>query len=385
MRKRIHPRNAQLHADFTLVERPIDGVWAIVPVHKLLGVATMGTANVINWVERGIVPDTVVRAGIRQLLRQRLEEIESHHIERSVRRKVEFAERMNRAPIALLPESANAQHYEIPANFFQYVLGGHQKYSACYWRESTNDLDTAERDALDLTCQNAALSDGQDILELGCGWGSLTLWMASHYPNARITAVSNSLSQRRYIESRLQDMGYGNVRVITADMNRFQVDERYDRIVSVEMFEHMRNYARLFTRISSWLKDNGLFFMHIFCHRSDPYEFIDQGPGDWMSRYFFSGGMMPSDDLPLYFQQDLKLKERWRWNGAHYEKTANAWLERLDEHRHELMPVLESTYGSDSASMWLVRWRIFFMSCAELFGYNSGNEWWVSHYLFEKQ
>jgi cyclopropane-fatty-acyl-phospholipid synthase len=223
-----------------------------------------------------------------------------------------------------------------------------------------------------------------DILELGCGWGSLTLWMAAQYPASRIVAVSNSQQQRHFIEAQAQHIGLGNIEVITCDMNDFSIAERFDRVVSVEMFEHMRNYQRLFARVADWLKPGGRFFLHIFCHRSVPYAFIDQGPGDWMSRHFFTGGMMPSDDLPLHFQSHMQLLQQWRWNGRHYHDTANAWLDNMDRRREQVWPLLEDVYGEKYTQQWWMRWRMFFMACAELFGYEDGQRWWVSHYLFEK-
>jgi cyclopropane-fatty-acyl-phospholipid synthase len=228
------------------------------------------------------------------------------------------------------------------------------------------------------------LRDGQRILELGCGWGSLTLWMAAHYPNARITAVSNSNSQRVHILAEAARRSLHNVTVLTADMNAFETDGRYDRVVSVEMFEHMRNWAELLRRVGNWLVPGGRFFMHVFVHRSVPYAFDVRDASDWMSEHFFSGVMMPSDDLALRFQDDLRCLRRWRWDGTHYEKTANAWLANIDAQRNEVLPILAATYGDDAAGQWLQRWRIFFMACAELFGYNGGQEWWVSHYLFER-
>jgi cyclopropane-fatty-acyl-phospholipid synthase len=229
------------------------------------------------------------------------------------------------------------------------------------------------------------LQDGQHILELGCGWGSLSLWMAEKYPNAKITGVSNSNSQREYIMNTAKSRGIANLHIITADMNVFEAPAQYDRIVSVEMFEHMRNYQVLYGKVANWLKPQGKFFKHIFVHRNTPYAFEVQGDDDWMSQYFFSGGMMPSDDLPLYFQDHLRLIDRWRWDGTHYEKTANAWLENMDKHHDEITKVLANTYGADQVEVWRNRWRMFYMACAELFGYNNGQEWWVSHYLFEKK
>ena len=291
---------------------------------------------------------------------------------------------MDAADTALVPHLANAQHYEVPAEFLGLVLGTHRKYSSCWWPEQVARLDDAEEAALSATARHAALAPGQDVLELGCGWGSLTLWMAARFPTSRITAISNSRSQRHYILGEAARRGLGNVRVLTADMNVFETEQRFDRVVSVEMFEHMRNWRRLFGRVHGWLRPGGRFFMHVFCHRSTPYAFVEDGPSDWMSRYFFSGGMMPSDELALRFQGPLHLVERWRWDGTHYEKTANAWLTNLDARRDQAMPVLAATYGDADAAQWLQRWRIFFMACAELFGYREGQEWWVSHYLFER-
>lgn len=342
------------------------------------------TKLAIDWSERGLVPDYAIRAGIRRLLEARLKEIAAADCATAATIENAFIQHMREAPIALVPELANAQHYEVPAQFFQYCLGKHRKYSACYWDKNTRTLDEAEALALQLTCEHAGLQDGQNILELGCGWGSLTLWMARHYPASRITAVSNSKSQREYIMSEAVKRGLPNIQVITCDMNDFNPGMQFDRIVSVEMFEHMRNYRTMFQHVHDWLVPGGRFFMHIFVHRLTPYAFEVAGDDDWMSRFFFSGGMMPSDDLPLRFQQHLQLRQMWRWDGTHYEKTANAWLANMDEHAAAIEPVLAATYGAQHTEMWRNRWRIFFMSCAELFGYNQGQEWWVSHYQFER-
>ena len=339
----------------------------------------------ISWIEQGMVPDSVIRAGIRRLLRQRLTEIKAHDAPAAAVLAETFAADLLQAPIALLPDKANEQHYEVPAPFFAEVLGRHRKYSSCLWPDGISTLDLAEAAALDTTCQRAGLADGQDILELGCGWGSLTLWMAGHYPGSRITAVSNSNSQRTYIEGESARRGYTNVRVITHDMNGFDTEQRFDRIVSVEMFEHMRNWPELFRRVNGWLKPQGRFFMHVFVHRTTPYLFVERDASDWMSCHFFAGGMMPSDDLALRFQDHLKLVQRWRWDGTHYERTSNAWLANMDARRATVWPLLEQTYGKANALQWWMRWRIFFMSCAELFGYAHGQQWWVSHYLFERR
>jgi len=333
--------------------------------------------------EQGLVPDIVIRRGIRHLLKQRLNEIHHDDIEKMAADQSKFISLMNQSPIALLTDKANEQHYEVPADLYKHTLGTRLKYSSAYWSHGVDSLDKAEVAGLKQTCLNAEIEDGMTILELGCGWGSLTLWMASQYPNARISAVSNSHSQRKHIEAAIHDLGMDNVNVITSDMNDFNANENhYDRIVSVEMFEHMRNWNVLYSKISKWLKPDGKFFKHIFVHRTTPYAFDDLRPDDWMSRYFFSGGIMPSDDLPLFFQNNLKLIKRSRWDGSHYERTANAWLANMDKHYDELMPIIQQTYGDDNASTWWTRWRIFFMACAELFGYENGQQWYVSHYLF---
>jgi cyclopropane-fatty-acyl-phospholipid synthase len=346
--------------------------------------ANKASSTVLAWTERGLVPDSVIRAGIRRLCRQRLVDIHADDVERAGKWMEAFVSRMNRSPVALVPEQANEQHYEVPAAFFHEVLGPRAKYSACHWGEGVGTLERAEEEALEITCRNAGIADGMDILDLGCGWGSLSLWIAEHYPACRVTSVSNSGSQGAFIRARAEQLGLENIRVLKADMNDFQAEQRFDRVVSVEMFEHMRNYGELFRRISDWLEPDGRFFMHIFCHRSCVYEFLDQGPSDWMGRHFFSGGIMPSDDLPLRFQDRLKLVERHRWNGRHYEKTANAWLDNMDRRRERILPILAQTYGEEHAERWFGRWRIFFMACAELFGFRNGQEWFVSHYLFSR-
>jgi len=346
----------------------------------------MGTATdkAIGLTEQGLVPDIVIRAGIRRLLKERLNEIHANDVEGAAVATQDFVALMDAGPIAPVPEKANEQHYEVPSAFFGEVLGPHRKYSSCYFNNNVESLAQAEETALAITCERAELADGQNILELGCGWGSLTLFMASRYPNAKITAVSNSQSQRQFIAGEARRRGLDNICIVTCDMNDFDLAQRVDRVVSVEMFEHMRNYRKLFERVHKWLKPSGKFFMHIFVHRSTPYEFVDGGPSDWMSRHFFSGGIMPSNDLPLMFQDHLKFLRRWSWSGTHYEKTANAWLANMDVRRTQILPLLAQTYGANAAEMWFHRWRIFFMACAELWGYRDGQEWFVSHYLFER-
>lgn len=343
------------------------------------------TSFLLFLAEKGLMPDFIIRSGIRYLCKQRLHEIYSQHCEVSAQVRQRFFESMRASEIAPLPEMANAQHYEVPAAFFDLVLGRNRKYSSCYWPENVNTLDSSEEKALKETAQHADLRDGQAILELGCGWGSLSLWMAKNFPNSQITSISNSNSQREFIMNEASKSGLNNLKVITCDMNRFEIDQTFDRIVSVEMFEHMRNYEVLFAKLNKWLKPEGKFMMHIFCHRDVPYAFDIKGEDDWMSQFFFSGGFMPSDDTPLQFQKDLRISKQWRWSGTHYEKTANAWLENMDKNVAPVKKIFEECYGKKDTPLWIQRWRIFFMACAELFGFNNGQEWWVSHYLFEKQ
>ncbi|QDT19994.1 SAM-dependent methyltransferase [Gimesia chilikensis] len=339
----------------------------------------------IECVERGWVPDSLVRRAIRRLCSKRLDSLDGGSPAADAENRRAFVEAALKSPIALVPEKANEQHYEVPAAFYEQVLGARRKYSCCYWPEGVTTLDEAEVAALQESCLHAELEDGMQILELGCGWGSLTLWIAEHYPQSHITAVSNSHSQRAAIEQMARERGYADrVNVITADMNDFEPEQKFDRVVSVEMFEHMRNYARLLNRISDWLVDDGKLFVHIFCHRNYVYEFSDENADDWMARHFFTGGIMPADDWFSHFQEDMQVEQQWRWNGRHYQLTSEAWLENLDQRSAQVLPILAETYGTQQAHRWWMRWRLFFLAVAELFGYQSGEEWYVSHYLLSK-
>lgn len=338
----------------------------------------------VDVVERGLIPDVATRAAIRRLCDKRLRDCDRGNDTANSRAFRAFVESMGVGPIAPVPEKANKQHYELPPEFFAAVLGPHRKYSACFWPAGVTSLAEAEVASLEITCERAELADGQDVLELGCGWGSLSLWMAEQFRNSRITAVSNSTPQRRYIETEAAYRGLTNLKVITADMNQFATDSnRFDRVVSVEMFEHMRNYGRLLALNASWLKPEGRLFVHHFCHRHFAYPFDTEGDANWMGRYFFTGGIMPSENMLRQFDRHMSVVKQWRWDGTHYQRTSEAWLLRLDAHRREVLPILESTYGPDEARRWFHRWRMFFLAVAELFGYADGMEWFVAHALLQ--
>ena len=341
-------------------------------------------ARALQAAEAGALPDALVRVGIWRLLKARLREREQGGCEQQQSQLQSFLQAARSGPIAEVPEKANEQHYEVPAAFFAQVLGPHRKYSCCYWDRDSTTLKQAEAAALQRTCEQAELANGQRILELGCGWGSLSLWMAERYRGAEVIAVSNSRSQKTFIDEQARQRGLTNLHVQTADMNQFEPEAGFDRVISVEMFEHMRNHERLMQRIAGWLQPGGSLYVHIFCHKSTPYLFVPEGPQDWMAEYFFSGGMMPSDELLLHYQHDLQLEQRWRWSGLHYHRTCEAWLQLQDARRKDVLPILEQTYGSGQAELWFQRWRMFFLACSELFAFRQGNEWWVSHYRFRK-
>ena len=340
--------------------------------------------GLIGLAERGLLPDWMIRTGIRRLCAQRLREEGAVDAVAAWSRFERCLDDLRASPVAIHTDAANAQHYELPPRFFELCLGKRLKYSSCYFPTGRETLDQAEEAMLALYAERAQLTDGQDILELGCGWGSLTLWMAQNYPRSRITAVSNSKPQREFIFGRCRSLGLENVEVITQDVNRLELPSaRFDRCVSIEMFEHMRNYAALLARIAAWLRPGGKLFVHIFCHRELMYPFETDGDDNWMGRHFFTGGLMPSADTLLWFQRDLAVEREWRLSGTHYEKTANAWLANQNSNRAEVLKVLEPAYG-DQARVWHQRWRMFWMACAELFGYRGGNEWIVAHYLFSE-
>lgn len=333
-------------------------------------------SSAIRAAERIPLPDPVTRAGIGLLVGRTGKTLAAA----SDREEYDFARAMAAHPIAEHADAANVQHYELPPGFFALTLGSRRKYSCCLYPTGGETLDEAERLALEETIAHADLADGQSILELGCGWGSLTLFMAERFPGAAITAVSNSKPQRLYIEAEAAARGLGNVRVITADMNAFEPDGAYDRIVSVEMFEHMSNWRILLGRIRTWLAPRGRLLVHVFSHRRSPYRFDHDNDADWIARHFFTGGIMPSHGLIRHFPDCFVVERDWRWNGLHYRKTAMDWLARFDANRELIDRILEDVYGADAA-LWRRRWRLFYLATAGLFGHAGGEEWGVSHYL----
>lgn len=338
-----------------------------------------------SLLERNLVPDFLVRIGIRRLLRERLHEEDKGSAEANKKHLQALVEELKRSPLAIETKAANEQHYEVPTEFYKLCLGKHLKYSGCYYKEGVNDLNTAEYDMLELTCERAELQNGQQVLELGCGWGSLSLFMSARFPQSDFTVVSNSTTQKIFIDSEAKKRNINNLTVITADMNSFAVEKKFDRVVSVEMFEHMRNYRELMKRIFGWLNEDGKLFVHIFTHKEFTYKFEVKDESDWMSKYFFTGGIMPGNDLLFHFDEHLVKERFWKVNGTHYSKTAEHWLHNTDKNKKRMLEIFSETYGKPAALKWFVYWRIFFMACSELWKFNNGEEWMVCHYLFRKK
>ena len=336
----------------------------------------------LNLAERGWIPDILIRIGIRRLLRARLKQQHALYARDRGAKNSFFAKRRNE-PIAVQTEDANRQHYEIPAEMFQYILGPRMKYSCCLYPTGNECLTEAEEAMLEMTCQRAEIRDGMSILELGCGWGSLSLWMAERFPKIRIVAVSNSAGQKAYIDAKAQERGFSQIKVLTKNLTDFHNEKQFDRVISIEMFEHMRNYHDLLKRISGWLKPEGKLFVHIFCHRMYAYLFETSSEDDWMAEHFFTGGIMPSEDIFSHFTDHLHVTSQWSVDGKHYAKTCEDWISHQDQNRQDVFNVLNQHLPADLATLQFYRWRIFFMACAELFRFSEGQEWKVGHYLLE--
>lgn len=324
------------------------------------------------------IPEPLLRFGIRRLCQQRLNEQEKLYANHQHLTKV--ITDLKNSPIALSTDLANNQHYQVPTEFFKHVLGKHLKYSCCLWHHDTQTLDEAETNMLQLYCERAGLTDGMKVLDLGCGWGSLSLYLAEQYPNMEITALSNSNTQRQLIESQ----GYKNLTVITSDINDFDTESHFDAVISIEMFEHVRNYQVLMQRIYRWLSSNGVCFVHHFCHKSFTYPFALEEDHNWMAKYFFTDGLMPSSDLLEQFSGEFEVAEQWEVNGLHYHLTCEAWLEKHKQHKSAIIDIFSKTLSPQAAKLQWRYWQIFFLACSELFAFNNGNEWFVKHYLFRK-
>ena len=332
---------------------------------------------------KGLIPDQLIRSGIQHFLKKRIKEDIGYTVADRDRNRKNFIDKMKVSPLAVETDLANDQHYCLPASFFELVLGKSLKYSCCHW-EKAKTLDEAELEMLDITISRAEIKNGMSILELGCGWGAITLTMAKKYPDSKILAISNSPSQREFILHKAKELGFKNVDVQTHNVAELSLDQKFDRVVSVEMFEHMRNYPALLKNISTWLNPDGKLFVHIFVHREVPYLYETKDDSDWMSKYFFSGGIMPSAHLFYYFTDHMCVENYWAVDGVHYQKTARAWLDNMDARKLEVFNILKNHYGAKDFKKWFHYWRIFFMSCEEIWKYNNGSEWFVGHYLLKK-
>lgn len=336
-----------------------------------------------NMIEKGIVPDFLIRKGINSLLKKRLEDEYGFKLEDTEKKRLEIISELKNSPVAIETDKANDQHYMVPPEFFVHCLGSRLKYSCAHWDKAKN-LDEAELEMLEITIERAGIQDGDKILELGHGWGAITLFMAEKFPNSSITAVSNSKFQGEFILARAKERGLNNITIKTADVASLEMNEKFDRVISIEMFEHMRNYQELLKRISSWLNPEGTLFVHIFVHKELSYKFEVVDDTDWMSKYFFSGGIMPSEHLLYYFKDDMQVDQHWRVSGTHYAKTARAWLENMDKNKDKILKIFSDHYPQGEAKKWFNYWRVFYMSCEELWNYKEGKEWFVGHYLLKK-
>ncbi|EXB48301.1 (S)-coclaurine N-methyltransferase [Morus notabilis] len=339
----------------------------------------------LTSLERNLLPDAVMRRLTRLLLASRLRSGYKPSSELQLADLLRFALSLREMPIAIQTDQPKVQHYELPTSFFKLVLGENLKYSCCYFENKSRSLEDAEKAMLELYCERSGLRDGHTVLDVGCGWGSLSLYVAKKYRNCKVTGICNSKTQKAHIEERCRELQLQNVKIIVADISTFEMEGSYDRIFSIEMFEHMKNYRDLLKKISGWMEEDGLLFVHYFCHKAFAYHFEDVNEDDWITRYFFTGGTMPSANLLLYFQDDVSIVNHWLVSGNHYAQTSEEWLKRMDKNKALIKPIMESTYGKESAVKWTVYWRTFFIAVAELFGYNNGEEWMVALFLFKKK
>jgi len=338
-----------------------------------------------SLLEKDIFPDFLIRMRIRSLLQARLKEEEKGSAEANLQSKMKYIQNLKDSPIAVETKAANEQHYEVPSEFFEYIMGPRMKYSSGYWKSATTSFAESEEDMLALYMQRAEIQDGLRVLDLGCGWGSVSLYLAEKFPKCKVTGVSNSKTQKSFIDARAKERGLKNLTILTQDMNVFTIKDKFDRMISIEMLEHMKNYEKLFEKLSGFLDKQGKFFIHIFTHSRFAYPFEVRDSTDWMAKYFFTGGQMPSDDLFLYFQKDFLLENHWVVNGTHYARTSEAWYKNLLAYKDKILPILAKTYGEESKVKWFVYWKVFFLACAELWNYRQGQEWFVSHYLLRKR
>mmetsp|Transcript_22994 Transcript_22994/g.26638 ORF Transcript_22994/g.26638 Transcript_22994/m.26638 type:complete len:404 (+) Transcript_22994:141-1352(+) len=356
---------------------------------SLLNLISKSTDFAIPLIYSGLIPDSLIRLGIRMRCRDHLHLLKQEGAEADHETKMQIVKELKSMPIAIHTDEANTQHYEVPAAFYDMSLGPRKKYSCGLWPTSSTTFEESEIAMLDLYCERAGIVDGMSIVDLGCGWGSLTLHLADKYRNAKITGISNSHSQKEYIMSTAKERGLNveNIQIVTCnvgdDQGALDVVKGNDLVVSIEMFEHMKNYSILLSKVYGFLKPGGKLFVHIFTHKDFTYHFAD----GWMAENFFTGGTMPSDDLLLYFGEHFSCEHHWRVNGSNYKKTSDGWLKIMDQNWKSgaLKPVLEEAYGKGKGKEWYVNWRLFFLACAELFGYDGGEEWIVSHYLFQRR
>ena len=333
------------------------------------------TKFLLTIAELGLIPDVFIKTAVRFITKKRLNESGIHE------NKLNVIKSISEGGIAEKTDDANEQHYEVPPEFFKYALGKNLKYS-CSFFDKTDSLDEAEKSMIELYIERADIQEGHDILDLGCGWGSFSLYVAEKYPSVSITAVSNSKDQIAFIQNEAKRRGLFNIKASKMDVNNLDLDNKFDRIVSIEMFEHLRNYKLILNSLNSLLKPDGRLFVHIFCHKELTYFYEIKNSYDWMTKYFFEGGIMPSQDIFKYFDDELEVINQWDVNGNHYAKTCKAWLNNHYKNKDKILDIFDKHY--DKPRIWFNRWRIFFLSCEAFFAINNGREYFVSHYLLKK-